>query len=366
MSALAFGIATALVALRCQLLTDDPYILGSVSRVLPSTRPAFLEALNKTRRLVGCPPEGDPEEPPGPFVGGQCPVLYNINWTWSAGSFNSGPQSSQRVGPLSFSREGTGSLDCGPGGDVYNVFILIDGTGASPIALATGCGAQLNSLSVSRADGLPDNCGSLPGVYPPPTNIETDIDVTYNIEGDTEVTVTIPFIFAPIDINLDGTLQIPFTFDFGGFEFSGDINLPDFDVTINPPGLPPGDGEDIDPIPPDDPDDRVPPLPAQSKIVGAVVACTIDSPSIVGSIDFEGGPDTIIPRAASVKFAYSFGGATFWSPDIDVKTLRSFVPCPFSQGADAVVVSPSIGVTVTTVPITGFPLATTQDVRTNR
>jgi len=218
---------------------------------------------------------------------------------------------------------------------------------------------SISSLSFERLDGQPE-CGDPDPVYPPPINFTTNIDVTYNIDDGTEVTVTIPFIFAPITANFNGTLRIPFTFDFGGFEFSGNINLPDFNLTINPPSIPPGSGDDLEPVGGDD-GDTIPPLPPEEKIIGVVVNSAIANPGRVSSVDFEAAPDIIIPRAASVKFAYSIGAATFWSSDIDVKTLRAFIPCPFSQGADAVVVTPYIGLTSTSVPIRGFPLATTGD-----
>ncbi len=363
MSAVALGVATALVALRCQLVSDDPYVLGSVSRVIPATRPAFLRALNETRRLIGCPPAGDPQPPPPDFTGGQCP---GVNYLATASGTNAqgNSVSAVRIGP-------------GPVGGMC--FGPLNQFGNTPVGItfADGCtfaggGAgntqpqRQNTWSVtgvSRVDGQPDDCGDPQPTYPPPINFNTNIDVTYNIDDGTEVTVNIPFVFAPITANFDGTLRIPLSFDLGGFTFNGNLSLPDFNLTINPPAVPPGSGENLDPVGEDEPGETVPPLPLEEKIIGVVVNSAIAQPGKVGAIDFGSAPDIIVPRAASVKFAYSIGAATFWSSDIDVKTLRAFVPCPFSQGADAAVVTPYIGLESTSVEIRGFPLATTNDVR---
>lgn len=363
MSAVALGIAAALVALRCQLISDDPYVLGSVSRVLPATRPAFIQTLNATRRLAGCPPEGDIEPPTPPFPGGQCAgQLYNV----TASGLNAlGTTITNTRGPLVGP---IGGLVFDPPNEFGGVFVRAQtGDGPSNTSFATtspGNASTWQIISISPVTASQgDECGDPPPIYPPPTEVNIDVDVT--IEGDDgDLVVTIPFIFSPITVNFDGTLRIPFTFDFGGFSFTGsfplDFNIP---ITINPPSLPPGSGEDFDSVGDDEPGGTVPPLPPGEKIIGVVVNSEISQPGRVGSVNFENGPAIIVPRAASVKFAYSLGAATFWSSDIDVKTLRAFVPCPFSQGADAAVVTPYIGLESTSVPVRGFALATTNDVR---
>ncbi len=373
MSAVALGVAAALVALRCQLITDDPYVLGSVSRVIPSTRPAFLRALNQTRRLIGCPEEGDPEEPPPLFAGGQCEcTLYQVEFEVSGTSDQTGNpftrQTTQksrgpigapaRVSSSSFAYTHRGSL-----GITSSNTPPCGGPQSTTLAIGfPSADASVTVFSVSIISG-PDDCGSTPPVYPPPINFNTNIDITYEGDDGIDITVNTPFVFAPITANFDGTLRIPFTFDLGGFEFSGNINLPDFNVTVNPPVLPPGSGEDLTPVGGDEPGETVPPAPPDQKIIGVVVNCEIVQPGRVSSINFDNAPDIIAPRAASVKFAYSIGAATFWSSDIDVKTLRAFIPCPFSQGADAAIVTPYIGLESTSVPIRGFALATVNDVR---
>lgn len=164
-----------------------------------------------------------------PFGGGQCPgVLYRINWSWSAGNFNSGPREVERVGPLSYSREGTGSLDCGPGGQTYNVLELRDGTGQSPVSIYAGCGASLNSLTVTRVDGQSDGCGNPAPEYDPP-KVRPGLPIVPTTPID------IPGI-GPIGVNID-------------FNPDGTINvgLPDVGVDIDIPvdfGGPSSGGED--------------------------------------------------------------------------------------------------------------------------
>lgn len=369
MSAVALGVATALVALRCQLITDDPYVLGSVSRVLPATRPAFLRALNQTRRLVGCPVDGDVQEPSPPFLGGQCPVAYRFTWQQRQGSTASGFSWSNNIvtgytGPLRVVDESSGDETCPGEGQGFARQRLIGSGVNQDRLLSNGCsdappGWRL--ISLVRTDGQPDDCGDAPGVYPEPTDFTTNIDVTYDIDN-TQTTVNIPFVFAPITANFDGSLRIPFSFDFGGFEFSGDINLPDFDVTIEPPGLPPGSGEDLSGEGEDQPGETVPPAPPNEKIIGVVVTATQIDSRRVSSYSSPGITPIFVPRLGSIKFAYSIGAATFFSSDIDIKDRRTFIPCPFIQGADAVIASPNLGVNLTFTPIRGYGAATTRDV----
>jgi len=250
MSAVSLAIAAALVALRCQLISDDPYTLGSISRVLPATRPAFIRALNQTRRLIGCPVEGDVVEPDPIANPGQCVgVEYGtsgrrINPDGTVNSFWSNPCGNFRRGPIT-----PRTFVDGPtkryGYDYSNnsgqrLFSEIWTSGPDD-------DASITFDSIVRCDGGPDDCDQQV-VYPPPVNINTNIDITYNIDDGTEVTVNAPFTFSPITVNFDGTLRIPFTFNLGGLEFSGDLNLPDFNLTLNPPALPPGSGEDLSPV----------------------------------------------------------------------------------------------------------------------
>lgn len=377
MAGLLVAAAEAVRGLQCQLLAANEYVAGAIGTINPVTRVTAPIAINGLRRLLGCNEDDDYENPPPPFTGGQCDgVVYNVDWTWlnqlgneaSAGDrIARGPiggirmrQSTAALSIVELLCRGTSAGNCGstPPPLVPQQWLEF----ASASALRTSPSIEV----LTRCSGV-DDCGDVgPGEFPPPTNITNNVDVTYNIDEGNEVTVNIPFIFAPIKVNFDGTLRIPFTFDVGGVEFSGDINLgSNNDVTINPPALPTGDGQGTDTLPPGDPGDDVPPAAPDEKIIGVVVNSSIAGEQQLTTIAQQGMPSILAPRAGSIKFAYSLGGSTFWSSDIDVKTVRTFIPCPFSQGADAVVVSPAPGIVLTWLPIRGFPLATVQDVQSS-
>lgn len=307
------------------------------------------------------PPDNLPTPAP-PFTGGQCAgINYQINWSWSAPGFNSGPQQTNRVGPLGFSRAGTGSEDCGPGGGTYNVYTMTDGTGNSPVNLASGCDASLGPLTVTRTDGLPDNCGNPPPEFPPPGDTYNfGGDVTY--EGDDGLDITVPttVVFAPIFNDIDGSLRIPVTVDVGGVNFTGNLEVsPSFTLNLRPKGITSGPGK------PDDPDlgpgQPGVPVPEDEEdvdvIVGVLVFSTLQgSSNNATGFPSVGGPTFLVPRIGSVQFAVKTGNSIGWTSDIDVKNLECYVPCPAPQGAIAVRVTPESGVTRTFTPVRGKPL----------
>lgn len=362
----------AIRSVQCALLNDNEYIVGSVGRFAGPVRQRALDGINATRDLLGCPPSPPIEPPPPPFEGGQCPTLYTVTLDYTVVLGFCGNEittsellSSNALGPLSVVTDNSGTA--GGGQDLCPGFsyttIRVDGASGNVGQRGSGFGVRLNGLTVTRNDGLPDDCGDSEPTYPAPINYNTDVDVTYNIDDGTEVTITVPVIYAPITVDFNGNFRIPVTFDFGGNQFSAsfplDVSIP---VTINFPGLNPGDGQGVDELPPDAPGTTVPPALPEEKIIGVVVNILSLDERKVSPYSSPGIPRILVPRVASVKFAYSIGAATFWSPDIDVKGDREFIPCPFSQGADLVVASPQIGVELDYVPIRGFPLATKADI----
>jgi len=346
------GVGNANKAINCFLLGAGGNILGAVAS-LPGGSPEFIQNTTKAlRRLAGCDPADDPVIPPPPFTGGQCPgVAYTVSFQNNANGSPIGPPAT-RVGTGPF---GGGALDGpGRGGLIFaGVF--------EPTLVGTGAEAP-TILSVVRTDGEPDTCGDIPPVFPPVTPIDIDIDVTYNIDDGTEVTVTIPFIYAPITTDINGFFRIPFTFEFGDIDFSGNISLePNFNVTINPPTGPRGTDSPLTDLPA--PDDEIPVEPStyEERVIGVVVQSRLVGEQQLTTIFTEDIPQILAPRCGSVKFGYAIGDRSFWSPDIDIKDLNCFIPCPFSQGADTVAASPAPGVVLNYVPIFGAPLATVAD-----
>lgn len=355
------GVAAGVKGVQCQLLRANEYVLGSLGRFGGPTRDRALDGLNAIGVLLGCP-GGSVPPPPPPFAGGQCPVVYRARFSEVGTSFTTEIPPGGLLGPILSAT----ATNIGPGPAGTTTYRL------EMCSAASGCIANnVNTFSPSpgfiptpfREDGLPDNCGELPGEFPPPTNINIDIDIDYDDDDGNPINITIPFVFAPVEINFNGDIRIPFNFDFGGFEFSGDINfLPDASVTINPPGGGTGGGVDLDPVGEGPPSDDVDPEEGSEKIIGVVVSSTANALSNITDILTIGMPRIFAPRLGSIKFAYSIGAATFWSNDIDIKGERVFIPCPFSQGADAAVASPVPGVSLSFVEVRGFPLATTSDI----
>jgi len=369
----AEGVKSALRAFPCFALANGEYAYGFAGAIFPlSPAGRVADGIGQLRRLIGCDPDDDPPEPDPPFTGGQCDgVCYEVTVT----SDSSGNEVIQTRGPIGgvrgitlpgggsleiFSRSGvnfTNSTSC----------LGLDIPAWRPTGLGgTAWAADQNPriVSVAVKDNIvPDDCGDPPIIYPPPTNINTDVDVTYNIEEGDEVTVTIPFVFAPVNVDLSGNFRIPFNFEFGGFEFSGTLEIaPSIEVNINPPSAPRGTGDGTDDLPGGDPGDEVDPTPPSEKIIGVAVVSVLVGEQRLTTIATTDIPTIYAPRAGSIKFAYSIGVSTFWSDDIDIKGERTFIPCPFSQGADFVAVSPAPGVEVDWRAVTGYAIATTADV----
>jgi len=386
MASLKDGINNALKSLTCALLSGANNILGGVAEIFGDD-PTVIENTTKAlRRLGGCDPTGDPAPPPPPFVGGQCAVLYNVSYTteerdstiFTCNAF-SNPTTvtaliggSPVLGPIGEPIEVLAAGGAGGSTDSNQEFRLSTGSGQRLLSLGGAgnrsylgsCGPsyRITNFGVSRVDGLPDDCGSVSPVFPPATFIDVDVDVTYNIDDGTELTVNIPFIFAPIITDINGNFRFPFTFELGGIDFSGNLQLePNFNVTINPPPAPRGTDSPITDLP--GPDDEIPVEPStfEERVVGVVVQSALVGEQQLTTIFTTDIPQILAPRCGSVKFGYAIAGRSFWSPDIDIKDLNCFIPCPFSQGADTVAASPAPGVVLNYVPIYGAPLATVAD-----
>ena len=369
--ALLDGLGRAIQKLDCAVLGSAAYIFGSLNVLQGLDQGTAANVINGYRRLRGCDPANDPVPPPPPFVGGQCPEVYILSYTalrqtgafFAAGSFAVlGPVGGLRV----VTTNGTGSLQVFSSGvnvgDTTCPAIVSSGSPAWRSASLGGAGLANGSATITSLTPCgADNCGDPPPPPSPPINVNFDVDVEYVDEGDNIVNITIPVEFSPFSVNFNGDVSFPISFSLGGIDFNGDVSFgPEFDLNVRGPRFNKGGGESL---PDGDPADDRPEAAPEANIVGAVVIAQTVSDNAATSIDFVNGPNIFAPRLGSLKFAYSLGGATFWSGDIDVKGDRTFIPCPFSQGADAIAVSPVPGVTLTATPIRGFPLATIGDIK---
>lgn len=318
------------------------------------------------RQVCSDDPENDPV-PEVPFSGGQCPgTVYLITWTLNQPGSPPLNQQSDRVGPLTLSRAlepGDENAGCAEGETFNRYTMLSQGT---PLGLGSGCGVTVTNIDVSPLFGMPDNCGDPgPEPLPDPEPVAPELpDITYNIDGDTTITVPITAVYAPIFVDLDGSLKMPITLNVGGIDFNGSLTLaPEFEVEFKPtiniggPGSP-DDPEGIgEPGGGSEPIDDLEEL--ESTIVGVLVYSDIDSNAGPSGIEFTNGPDIYAPRLASVTFAIKTKNSIGWTPDQDVKNLECYVPCPAPQGAIAVRVNPVPGVqsrftAVRAQPLTSF------------
>ena len=311
--------------------------------------------------LCDLPP--DTLQPPAPpFTGGQCPgTIYQFTWTVNQGNAPPFNGISDRPGPLTLSRAlepGDENAGCEEGQEFARYTML---SGTSPVGLGSGCGVTVTNIQVTPLFGMPDNCGDPNTELPEPgDNIEFGGDVTYEGDDNTNITVPVTGIFAPIYVDLDGSLRIPVTVNVGGIDLTGNVEVsPSFTVNLNPKGIKTGPGKPDDPsLGPGQPGVPVPEDEEEADvIVGVLVFSTLqsDAQNATG-FPSVGGPTFLVPRLGSVQFAIKTGNSIGWTSDLDVKNLECYVPCPAPQGAIAVRVTPIAGVTRTFTPVRGKSL----------
>jgi hypothetical protein len=200
--------------------------------------------------------------------------------------------------------------------------------------------------------------------YPDPAPITVDVDITYGPNN--EFNLTVPVIFAPFYVSIDGRINAPVTIQVdANLELNGTLELfPDFKVSLEFDfGGDPGDGRP-DPTPgPDDPggggeggeDDPDTPEEAKPRIYALLCRARIDPDARPSGIFQEVGPDIYAPRLGSARFGTLISGVVFWSEDIDIKGLNSVIQCPIPWGASRFVVNAAPGVVVNYTPISTRP-----------
>lgn len=317
-----------------------------------------------------------------PFSGGQCAVLYNVNavMTRNSGSIqNPFNVSGQAYGPIQGVR-----FRNSPGNqttlEIIGAPFGSNTTGIYGLGgVATNFGTSetdvngITITSVSRADGQPDTCGNPPGTRPTPSAGSGEVadNITYiNNEG-TEITVPVVIALGYAKIDIDGSLNIPFTLNANAdvdFNISGNFNLNTGDVEYdsgNPslPGSPcrpnsddigadPDDDIPDNPIGPDIPDPIPDPEKPQTRklMVGCLVTVTQVPPQVT-VIPQGSNPDVYAPDVGLVNFQISVGGVTGWTEDFRVKNARQIIPCPWEGGAIGVSGTPRTNGAMTITPL---------------
>ena len=344
----------AVKSFTCQLLEEDKNVVGLL-RSTGLSGNALRTAARTFRRVLCDNPDSVGSSGIPTALGGQCPVRYIVNSgdSWSSTTQGGGPsnrlffQNQLLTGPFGIRSErrelsqATAYFLTGPGtGPVSTTEIYIKNDsliGWTP------------SLSFTREDGQPDNCGNTEGPqYPVLPNVNGPINITYiDNNGDVvndgfDLNVLAPVLISP------GAFQFPITLSAGGvtingnLDLNGEINLfPDANIGFGSGG--------------DNPDGSEPEPPAPNKrlIIGCRVFSEVLQNTKVSRINGNSNPDIYIPRLASIQFLQPVGRGQSWSRDLDVKTLNAWIPCPDPGYATAVGVTFAVGVRGSAIPIYG-------------
>lgn len=303
----------------------------------------------------------DPDEPPPiepPFTGGQCPgVSYLVTVTGTASPTQSGNATRIVDGPVGGVCFGaptpTGVLPIGVSGANG---CITSGGGIGNTQVASQGTWQITNIEPRF--GAIDNCGDPPLDLPPPGPVEVPVDITYEGDDNTNFNLTVPVIFAPVYVALDGSINIPIRIP--AINLTGNINLennfeftPDF-------GPESGPGETDGDEPPNDPDSTDPVEPPSEEspatIIGVEVFCQVSADAPASSIIFDNAPNIFAPRLGSVSFAIRTPSSIVWTADESIKNKEMYIPCPAPQGAVAVRATPAPGVTVRWNAIRSRPL----------
>jgi len=199
-------------------------------------------------------PQDIPGENARQFDGGQCDsVLYNLTYDIDVFNPNSGQTSPLNVvsgwyGPLGAVRVTDGgngtelTARTGPGQPVTTVQDQTYGVGFVV--------SNIRNVSVSRADGQPDNCGNMPGTIPEydPDNFNYPTTIDFDDDGGTPVSLPVGIVYAPIQIAPDLSVRAPFTVNINNAApLVGQINLSTGDINIGV-GNGAGDGVTTEPV----------------------------------------------------------------------------------------------------------------------
>jgi len=371
MGTFADGIREGLRSAYCSQVAGSPQWFTNLRRVLVPN-PLREGADNLYRWICNTPTA--PALPDPPFTGGQCPgvgynvfatrVLESITGCLSPQFVQLNPVGPGIVGPIHGLRRVSDNFG---GGETGFIWFVDHGIPTQSLALGR-IGTQFcptagySGLVATRVDGQPDNCGDPgPDIPADPAPIDIDIDITYGPNN--EYSLTVPVVLAPVFINVKGEVNVPVTVNlapnfqitgnleiFPGFEFSPSFPRGDDDgpITDPPPQNPTGPGTG-DPEEPEEPPEEDP------LIIGVLVAAVAQSEPRPSEIDQASGPSIFAPRLGTARFGKLIANQIFWSEDIPVKGLRSYVPCPFQFGADLVVVNAERGVGLSYSPVFSEP-----------
>lgn len=327
---IAQEVATAGKQVYCTLVQNSPF---SVMYNNPLTSPIVRRALGD---FCGQPP---PVTPPPPYTGGQCITQYTLRVTcmytnrFQSGTFTQSINLATVTGAITaLSYFSTNS------GQVINVQVYRN-NGINPTVYQWNLGSS-NTLvqntvgyQLIRKDGLPDNCGDIPGGWypttPPPdvnntTNINTNVtnqagdtnsySVTINRDRNNYINFPPVIVVNGITVSVDATGisigEVNINKRSGGDTGSeDDINNTDTDEPVPTEELPP---EEI-------------PEEVIEKEVEKLIGISIDIGSIPTNakiVSGNGGPNLIYAGWTQFK-----KGDNYY-PRIYIDFVKTFFPAP--------------------------------------
>jgi hypothetical protein len=310
---------------------------------------------NASNLFCDRPPENIDDLGVGPLVGGQCPgVSYSVQANGTRRVNSSSPltnwsiNNSNATGPLEVRAvtQSPGSVTVGSqlfgnGQPLNGLGIISSGDLNNPPE------STILSMTVTRNDGQPDDCGNVPRVLPDydPDDFTRPLPVTYDGPGGSQLTVNPTVTYGPTSITNGNEYTVPVSLDFGtDGPLIGEINISTGDINFGsgnsnddgdnnaPVELPPGEDSDIPGV----------------EIIGVRATSGVDLQIFQNQrITQTGGNPTIYgPRLANVAFQYELpSGDLAWGVDIPIKNTDQVV---FSDGpAVDVKGTPELGVTMT-------------------
>lgn len=360
------------------------------------------------------PPE---ERPRRPFTGGQCD---NVRYYVSVGAFATHHFNQQRYqvggGGLVWGKIHRAELVVDPA--TFNTAtVIVDGSRDDDIFNIASEGSTYDGIhptytysdfycTITRPDGLPDNCGDppeRPPVFPPGGNVINN-NFTYIDRSGNTITLPVTLNFGLPRIDVNGTFNMPVTINFNNdptLNIGGDVNFNTGDFTINvggghpPSGVGVGDPDNVvrppgagDPLPtppgvPIDPPSGVPgepgapaadpptiptdpPTPPPKKktykVVRGVIVSVSPADSSATIIFQEDIPDIYAPSLGYVSFLCKVGNSYAWTVDIPVKNRKQIIECPWSFGAVDVKADAKSGAVFSLdkiydeIPVASFPV----------
>lgn len=294
---------------------------------------------NASNIFCGRPPENIDAVGLGPLVGGQCPgISYSVQANGTRRINSSSPltnwsiNNSNATGPLEVRDvpQSPGSITVGS---------QLFGNGQPLNALGVVSSGDLNnppestilSMTVTRNDGQPDDCGNVPRELPEydPDNFTRPLPITYDGPGGVGVTLNPTVTYGPTSITNANEYTVPFRLDFGvNGPLIGELNISTGDISFGS-GNSGGDGDSNAPVelPPGEETD----IPGV-QIIGVRATSGVNLQIFQNQrITQAGGNPTIYgPRLANVAFQYELpSGDLAWGVDIPIKNVDQVV---FSEG----------------------------------